>query len=394
VADPDEQEQLVTGYAGRLFLTVSFGWLLIQLARQLLPPLLPDIIESYGITSAQAGFALTVLVSLYAVLQYPSGRLSDQLTRKTLLVSGVGLLGGGFLVVWVAGSYPAFLLGMAVVGVGAGLYPTAARALLSDHFVSRRGQAFGLHTALGDVGSASSAGIAVAAVALATWQDAFLALAVVAGGLSLALHGWSRERYAFETVSLETRSTARRLFANPRLRWLLVGYVLFVFAWQGVVGFLPHKLPPDHGFSVGLASAGFAAVFVVGIVMKPVAGLLGDRIGRMRVGVGALLLAAVGLTGILAVERAGVLFLAIALCGAGLMSFAPVMQAFLMDRFPDDSMGGDLGGMRTVYVGLGSIGPTYVGYVAGVGSYGIAFLGLVACLLASAGIITANERRQ
>lgn len=393
MGDSSERERLFTGYSGRLFLAVSFGWLSIQLGRQLLPPLLPNIIEELSITSAQAGLALTLMWGLYAVLQYPSGRLSDRLSRKTLLVSGLGLLGVGFLVVWGTVSYATFLLGVAVVGLGSGLYPTAARALVSDLFVRRRGQAFGLHTASGDIGNSLAAGFAVVAVALATWRAAFLPLAGLIGGLLLALHRLSHETYAFETISLEVRSTGRRLFSNARMRALLAAYVLFAFTWQSIAGFLPTFLQFEKGFSVGLASAGFAVLFLVGMVVKPIAGGLGDRIGRPAVAVGGLLVGMGGLATVLVVANTAFVFLGMGIFATGLMSFPPVVQAHLMDIFPDESMGGDLGGMRTVYVGLGSLGPTYVGFVAEIWSYSTAFIPLVGCLLLGAGIVSVGERR-
>ncbi|USZ69909.1 hypothetical protein NGM10_16010 (plasmid) [Halorussus salilacus] len=71
------------------------------------------------------------------------------------------------------------------------------------------------------------------------------------------------------------------------------------------------------------------------------------------------------------------------------MSFPPVMQTFLMGVFPDSSMGGDMGATRTVYLGVGAVGPAYVGYVAEVASYTAAFVGLAVCLLAAAGILVA-----
>ena len=388
-----QRERLVTDYSGRLFLAISLGWLFIQMGRQVLPPLLPNIIDDLLITSTQAGFALTLMWGLYALCQYPSGRLSDRLSRKTLLVSALALLSFGFFVLQGTESYSIFLIGVAIVGLGAGLYPTAARALVSDLFVSRRGQAFGLHTAAGDLGNASAAGLAVVAVALTTWQTAFLPMIVVFGGLLFVLHLWSRESYVVEHVSLGVRTTGQRLFTNGRLPWILVTYILFAFTWQSTTAFLPTFLQVEKAFSVGLASTGFAVFFLVGMTVKPIAGLLGDRIGRSTVAITALLVGLTGLSSMLLVEGTAFLFVAIVIFAAGLMSFPPVMQAYLMDLFPDESMGGDLGGMRTIYIGLGSIGPTYVGFVAGIESYTTAYVGIAVCLLLSASIVAMNELR-
>jgi MFS family permease len=69
------------------------------------------------------------------------------------------------------------------------------------------------------------------------------------------------------------------------------------------------------------------------------------------------------------------------------MAFTPVLQAYLMDIFPESSKGGDLGAFKTVYEGLSSVGPTYVGVVAGLWSYALAFTGFLVCLAASAVIL-------
>ena len=387
----DERERLVTGTTGRIFLTVSLGWFVVQLGRQLLPPLLPTIIEDLAISGAAAGFMLTLMWAIYAIFQYPSGRWSDELSRKTLLVIGLSLLVAGFLVVAMSGSYPVLLVGVAIVGLGAGLYPTAARALVSDLFVARRGQGFGIHTAAGDLGNATAGGLAIVAVAVATWQGAFVPVVLLLGVVALGVHVWSREAYVLEPVGFGLKATGRRLFGNRRMRWILVAYALFSFTWQSSTGFLPTLLQFEKGFSVGLASAGFALYFFVGALAKPISGFISDSVGRARVAVAGLVLAMVGLVTILLVAHTWALLLAIVVFAMGLMAFPPVMQAYLMDIFPDHSMGGDLGAMRTAYIGFGSLGPTYVGFVAGIESYTVAFLGLLGCLLVSATIVAAFE---
>lgn len=75
------------------------------------------------------------------------------------------------------------------------------------------------------------------------------------------------------------------------------------------------------------------------------------------------------------------------------MSIPPVVQAHLMDTFPDNTMGVDLGGMRTIYIEAGRLGPTYVGYTADLESYTLAFAGLVICLLLCAAVIALTTIR-
>jgi len=386
-------EPLVTGYSGRLLIAISIGWGFIQAGRLVISPLLPAISADLGLSSTYAGLAITVLWGLYALLQYPSGRLSDRLSRKTLLVGGLGLICAGFVVFAAAPTYLALLAGAAIVGIGAGLYPMPARALVSDLFVARRGQAFGFHTASGDVGGVIAAGLATAVLAVATWRLAFAPVVVVLFAVALALHWWSREEYVFASVDLAVGETRRRIFERPRFRWLLLAYALYAFSWQASAGFLPTFLRASKDFSPSIANLSFAALFVVGAVVKPVAGKLGDRVSRERLAPAALGLAAAMLAVVLLAADPAVTAGAVLLFAAGLMTFPPVMQAYLMDSFPTESMAGDLGAMRTLYIGVGSLGPTFVGAVADVRGYTPAFAALVGCLVLSSLLILTLGRR-
>jgi len=391
-AGDEAPERLLSGPPGRLLVTASLGWTAIQAGRLVLSPMLPAVMADLNIGEFRAGVAFTLLWGLYALGQYPSGRLSDRLSRPSLLVPGLALLSVGFLALSAAPTYPLYLLAVALVGAGAGLYPTAARALVSDLFVERRGQAFGLHTASGDLGGVLAAGLAVAALAVATWRAAFLPVVAVLAAVLVALHRWRREPYEFRRVDLAVRATAGRLLGDRRLAALLGAYVLYAFTWQGAVAFLPTFLQRAKGFSPGLAGGGFAALFVVGVAVKPVSGGLGDRVPKPLVAAAGLGLGATAL--VVALAAGGTLPVALAVVGfaAGLMAVPPVLQAHLMDVFPDGTMGGDLGAARSVYIGLGSLGPTYVGFVAARAGYGPAFAGLAACLLVSAVVVLAVGR--
>jgi MFS family permease len=206
------------------------------------------------------------------------------------------------------------------------------------------------------------------------------------------LHLFRPEPYEFRRASLQVRGTVSRLFGDRRLAALLGAYVLYAFTWQGAVSFLPTFLQKTKDFSPALAGGGFAALFVVGAVVKPLSGGLGDRFPRGLVAAGALGLGAASLAGLLAATGKVAVSLAVVGFAAGLMAVPPALQAYLMDVFPTDSMGGDLGAARTVYIGLASLGPSYVGFVAGRLGYAPAFAGLLACLLVAAAVVLVVTR--
>jgi len=143
----------VTGHTGHVSLVLALGWLATLLGRQAIPPLLPTISETLGLSSVQVGFALKAMMGLNALVQYPSGRLSDQLTRKSVLVVSLGLTTAGFCLLVASFTYSVFLLGVCLVGIGGGGYFTPARAYLSDLFVEKLGRVYGLQSASGMTGS-------------------------------------------------------------------------------------------------------------------------------------------------------------------------------------------------------------------------------------------------
>lgn len=85
------EERLLSGYAGRLFVILTLGFFVITMGRRLLPPLLPEIIETLGTTSFGAGIVLSVFTVVRAGAQYPGDRYADQLSRKTVLVASFAL---------------------------------------------------------------------------------------------------------------------------------------------------------------------------------------------------------------------------------------------------------------------------------------------------------------
>jgi Major Facilitator Superfamily. len=195
-----------------------------------------------------------------------------------------------------------------------------------------------------------------------------------------ALIRWGDGEWVIGRVSLELGSTGRRMLALPRVRPLLFAYVLVSFSWQGFLGFLPTFLRVEKSFSPVLAGAAFASVFVIAIIIGPLAGRLGDAISRVFVAMTATAVAIVGLAVLIPSGNPVVIVGGVIIVATGLRAYPPVMQAHLIGLFPDDSMGGDLGAMKTIWTGIGSTAPTYVGLVATRLSYGHAFIGFVGCL--------------
>lgn len=372
--------------AVRMLTVVAVGSMTQMTGRLLFSPLVPAVIRDFQITSIDAGVALTLLWGGGAVVQYPSGRLSDQLSRKTMLVSSYVVLGAGVALLVRSGSLPVFLVGACIFGIGTGLFLPASIAQISDLFIKKRAQALGINVAAVNLGGILAASLASLAIAREQWQLAYLPLFPVVVALFVATHRWSAQPYVISGINFDPRETGSRLVESPQLWRMICSASLFSFAWQGVVGFLPVFLRTQKGYPPELANMSFGFVFAVGAVANPIAGRIGDEVGYLRTIVAATLLSAIGLVALLVVRQDVFGFVAITLVALGLAAFWPVNGAFLMAHIPKEKRGGDYGAVRTIYNAVGSLGPICVGVVAYYLDYSSAFVGL-AVILCTSGLV-------
>jgi len=390
-----------------MLVTLSVAWATLQLGRFLLPPLLPTIIVDLGMTTLTAGLALGGLQAIYALTQFPSGRLSDRFTRPSLVVPGLVALTGALLVLSVATSVWLFVAATLLFGVGKGLFAVPSRAQLSDLFVEKRGRALGLYAAGTDLGgilaatggvvvTGGTALVALPGVDLATpslgWRDPFAPLAVAMALVAVVYAGWNRDPYRLGRTDVGLVATVRRLATTRSQREAMVAFALFYFVVGAWVNFLPTYLTRAKGFAEPVAAGLFAVVFVVGIMVKPVAGLVSDRVPRRAVAAGGLLFGVGALAGVVLAGSVGAVGAAIAVYAVGYKTVFPVADALLLDAAPDENVGGDLGAARAVFIGIGALGPVYMGGLASLASFEAAFVGLGACLVAAAALLLRGLR--
>jgi MFS family permease len=264
--------------------------------------------------------------------------------------------------------------------------------MVGDLYASSRGRALGIYAAGTDAGGLIAAGLAAYVLATATWRWAFVPITVVLALVTVLYVVWNREPYTVERVSLGAGDTLDRIVATRDQRERLTAFALFYFAVGGLINFYPSLLV-DSGFSETLASAAFALIFVVGIVVKPVAGDVSDRYPRLLVSAGGLLLAAIGFGVIVLAGSLLIVALGTVLAAVGYKTQFPIADAIVMEAAPDENVAGDLGAARGVFLGANAVGPGFVGLVAEFASFGVAFWGLALALLLSAGILARQYAR-
>jgi MFS family permease len=365
------------------------GWAFSQGTWLLLPALAVPIRETLGIGNAGFGVVMSVLWGSIALTQFPSGLLSDELGHRTVLVPT--MLASGVAVAALAWleALPAFLVLVVLVGVGTGAFPTVARALLSSRFGEDRGRAFGVFGGAGDAAGVATPLVATAAIAAGVWRSTFLAAGgalVLAGvGFHLLLDG----AYAFRRPSvLGPARDSLSAVLRPGVPLAILCYSTFALVWQGSTSFLPLYMYEAKGLTLAAANGSLSVLFLMGMLVKPTAGFASDLVGRRPLVVASLFVAGCLLAVLTLVGQRPVVVLAtVALFGGALMTFQPVMQAYLMDWFQGASEGGAFGLARLVYAVIASAGSTVVGVGSETLGFDAVFGGLALALVVASGAL-------
>jgi MFS family permease len=221
------REALLSGRAGRTLFALAVGTAALPFGQLLLPPLLPAIVREFSVSPALAGVGLTLMWASAALAMFPGGRLSDVTDRVTALVAAVALATVGFLALALAPEFGPFVLAIVVCGVAVGIYEPSASALVSELFVSRRGQALGVINSSYNAGSALAGAAAAVTLAVGAWRLAFLPVVIALCIVGPLIHRVRTGPYRIRRPSLDLRSTGRRLLGTTRVRLLLGLFCLY-----------------------------------------------------------------------------------------------------------------------------------------------------------------------
>jgi MFS transporter, FSR family, fosmidomycin resistance protein len=153
----------------------------------ILAPLFAFIRADYGVSYTDLALALTAFNLVSAVVQTPMGFLVDRVGPRTVLMAGVALGAGAFVVAGLVNSYIVFVAMFAVAGLGNTVYHPADYSLLSDHASPARiSQIFSYHTFAGILGGAVAPATLLAMQSQFGWRGAFVGAGIL-GFVVLAL---------------------------------------------------------------------------------------------------------------------------------------------------------------------------------------------------------------
>lgn len=128
---------------------ISVAWIVIYSGRLIAPTLLLQIEADLGISHQLSGIALTSMWLMYGVMQYPGGALSDIIGRKRVIILSLSLFGIAMFLVGTVINFYMLLLTFSLIGMTAGLFPSASLTMIAEMFGPKKGKALGIRSALG-----------------------------------------------------------------------------------------------------------------------------------------------------------------------------------------------------------------------------------------------------
>jgi NNP family nitrate/nitrite transporter-like MFS transporter len=271
-----------TGSPGRNALglgTVSFA--LCFGAWGLLSAFAPAFRARFGLTASQTALLVAVPVLLGALARLPMGILTDRFGGRLVFTTLMVVAAVPAWLVPTAQTYHALLATGFFLGLAGSSFAVGVSFVARWTEPARQGSALGVY-GLGNMGQS-------AVVFLGPVVAARVGMPVVFHGVSLLLVGWA---IVFAVCARDRPVTSApkgvgamvAVLTTRPLAWVLSAFYFLTFG--GFVAFsiyLPSLLKDLFGLSpadAGFRTAGFV---VLATLMRPVGGMLGDRIGGARV---------------------------------------------------------------------------------------------------------------
>ena len=368
---------------------VGFHWIL-----QSFVVLVPEIQQTFGLNGVGVGGIQAVRELTSGLITLPGGVLVGMLRKwwGWLLGICIGASGLGSLLMGISPAYVLLLIGVAIVSVSHSLWHLPAAASLSHHFASRRGTMLSFHGVGGSVGDVAGPLITGALLLVMGWRG-ILSIYAIAPFFMAFMAVWVfkgigdvREDDAKVAGLAERLAMTKMLFKSRLLQGMTAVRGLRSMALVAVVTLLALYLGNDLDLAVFDRGFHIALLIAVGLLAKPVAGMISDKFGRKQVLVPGLIWSCV-LTLLMVGFNDGVsLTITIALLGLFLYPDQPILTAALFDVLGREEATIGLGVVSFVSFLMAAVSPLIAGGLYEVWGFE-AGLYYVAALFALAAVI-------
>lgn len=321
-----------------------------------LPPLVPILVGSAGLSYAAAGILVTFFTVVSSIAQPLFGYLADRYQQKWLGPVGLIWVGMFMGLVGVFRSYPLLMITVMVAGLGPAMFHPHAVSVIADISRNMRGRFMSIFLIGGNLG------FAIGPVLVGVVTELFGLRGLVLVSLPGILTGIWLMKYAPRRRSPAERIVSRLVLKDLALvSPLLTVSVLRHWYYFSVLSFVPSYFV-SLGESILVANSYLSFMLLTGVAGQFAGGMLSDRYGRKEVTIISLLCSALLLMVFLhtpAVLSVIVLFL----MGFSVMSSFSVTLVMIQEMM-SRNIGVASGLMIGLGIGLGGVGVLITGLLA------------------------------
>ncbi len=358
---------------------LAISTFIVNVGASMMTPFLPVYAKSFGATlGIEIGLFTSMFLLTRIFMNYYSGKQSDRLGRKRLIVLGIVICAFSSFLFAIPVGWFAILCVRALQGVGSAMVWVPSTALLGDLMPKgRRGFAMGVYTSFSMAGWVLGPGLGGAAqgyfhiVGLmsleGSFQAVFFAFAILQAATLVLVLAFIREPRVGQGAK-EEEGVSRTMDVKLKRSLLIMSFLVFSFAF--IVALIEPLLVYHAQLAFGLSAdeviSSMTVVYLAsgGLVIgaQLIAGLLADRYSKkVIIAVPAFVAQALAFLMPFAGDVANVGVLII--LWYGFFSLAtPAYLALLQDLFPQRLRGKLTGAFLTMF-DLGSLAGPIVGFL-------------------------------
>jgi MFS family permease len=240
--------------------------------------MLPIWQAEFGLSYAALGTLRGVLAGTMATFQIPSGMLSERLGTPLVLAAGTALAGFGYCLALFAGSFPALIAVLFLVGLGASTQHPLGSSLVAHAFSGPRSlKALGTYNFSGDLGKMAVPAAGALLVTMLPWRTSLALLGAVGLAAAVAVLVLT-PRYRTEAATAKTDEQKGTAGGWGPFYALLGIDVIDSATRMGLLTFLPLLLTAK-GASLPTVGLALMLVFAGGAAGKLACAWIGARIG-------------------------------------------------------------------------------------------------------------------
>lgn len=335
-------------------LLASFSFLF---SMQAVPPMLPTLIEKYGVSHARASNLMSFVALPAVFFSILGGGLINKYGIKSVGVVGLLLVSAGSSFFALPSSFFSLELSRLIVGIGGAFIIVAMPTLLAQWFTQKEiGLAMGIHglnMPLATIISFNALGIIGTSY---DWRTPFFIVLLICV-IALVIFGlFSKERYK---KRIDFSSSG---FMNRQI-WVL-GFIWATFN-MAVISFLTWspKIFRDFWSLDPVYSDFLGSIVMIGALITPLAGHISDRLRKRRQ---LMILSSLGITiSLLLLPNLSVEALAPGITILGLIAaFMPPLVFTLPVEITDEKSIGPSFGVLNTCLNIGIIaGPLITGFI-------------------------------